>query len=110
MYDETYRGVPRIDDAKAALGEFVAQVSGSRDTMGVLSFNTALEELAPMGSDPANIQKRIQTLVRPGEDMSYTELYQGLNQSCIESPSTVTTRSSPSTRWASFMWRRNNFV
>ncbi len=86
MYDETYRGVPRIDDAKAALGEFVAQVSGSNDSMGVLSFNTALEELAPMGSDPANIQKRIQTLVRPGEDMSYTELYQGLNQSILDFP------------------------
>lgn len=83
MYDESYEGIPRIDHAKAALSSFVAQVSGSKDVLGVLSFNTLLDELAPLGSDPVNISKRIQTLSRPTDDMSYTELYQSLDSSIL---------------------------
>lgn len=84
MYDEGDGGATRIADAKTALNNFVAQVSGSRDRLGVSSFNTALEELAPMGSDPVRAKTAIQALARPTENMAYTELYQSVAESIHE--------------------------
>jgi len=84
MYDETFQGTPRIDHAKLALGDFVSRVSGSKDTMGVMAFNTMLAELAPMGSDPGEIDRSIQALSRPDTDMAYTELYRSLDASMLK--------------------------
>ncbi len=84
MYDENGKDGPRIGEAKAALDSFVAQVSGSPDSLGVYSFNTLLEELAPMGSDPLQVRDALQSLSRPSENLAYTELYQSLRESVLD--------------------------
>lgn len=83
MYDENGGAVPRIEDAKTALDAFVAQVSGSPDSLGVSSFNTLLEEIAPMGTDPLRVKTALRSLSRPSDDMAYTELYRSLNESIL---------------------------
>jgi Ca-activated chloride channel family protein len=75
MYDETYGGRRRIDEAADAVAEFTAAAGGGPDRLGLALFNTRLTVPAPVGSSSDAIIGELEGLIRPAREEAYTELY-----------------------------------
>jgi len=80
MYDETYQGQSRISQAKAALGSFIDEIDLEKNRVGVYAFNTELVELISLGNDSAAVHRSLTALEKPSKEMSYTELYNSLDE------------------------------
>jgi Ca-activated chloride channel family protein len=85
MYD-TLDGRPtendalrRITGAKQAVRGFLGGMSGSRDTAGLVSYNTGYLALARPEQDKARIAGYLEGITRPRPEEAYTELYAALS-------------------------------
>ena len=93
MYDETFNGVRRIDQAKTALSSFLDQIERSGDRAAVYTFNSGYSETAPLGTDFSDIRRRLSLITQPDPDQAYTELYSALAETSSKFPKTAGRRA-----------------
>ena len=93
MYDESFNGVKRIEQAKSALGSFLDRIEESGDRAAVYTFNSGYREIAPLGTDFSAIRRRLSLITRPEADQAYTELYNALIDTASMFPKTAGRRS-----------------
>jgi len=80
MYDESYQGSRRINQAKLALSSFLDQLEKSGDRAAVYSFNTSLEQVAAFGTDIPELRRSLSAIKQPASGEAYTELYNSLTE------------------------------
>ncbi len=78
MYEESYQGSSRSSQAILALNTFLDKIESTPDRAAVYAFNTDLQQIAPLGSDIAEIRRNLSVLKQPEPEMAYTELYNSL--------------------------------
>jgi len=90
MYD-TLSGSPtedeskrRITAAKQAVRAFLGGMSGSRDTAGLVSYNTGYTAHSRPLKDSVRIAGYLDAIRRPTPDEAYTELYAALSSATAE--------------------------
>jgi Ca-activated chloride channel family protein len=90
MYD-TMAGRPtendalrRITGAKQAVRSFLGSMSASKDTAGLVSYNTLYTSHSSPLSDNKQIAGFLEDIRRPRTEEAYTELYAGLSQAVRE--------------------------
>jgi Ca-activated chloride channel homolog len=84
MYDTT-AGQPAVDEkdtrgyaAKRAAETFLLSITGSRDTVGLASFNTRYKLVVPPSRDRRKVALALEEISRPERQEGYTELYASL--------------------------------
>jgi Ca-activated chloride channel family protein len=84
MYD-TLDGRPtqeparmRVTQAKAAVRRFLRSMTGPRDRVGLVAYNTLYQPLSRPGQDRERIAGLLEGIRRPQPDQAYTELYASL--------------------------------
>lgn len=78
MYEESFKGTRRIDQAKIALESFLDQIEESGDNAAVYTFNTGFQIIADLGTHIPDIRRRLSSISRPDSGEAYTELYNSL--------------------------------
>ncbi|HAK45611.1 MAG TPA: hypothetical protein DCO79_06790 [Spirochaeta sp.] len=80
MYEESFNGIRRIEQAETALESFLDQIEKSGDKAAVYTFNTGFQEVAPLGTNIADIRRKLSSISRPDAEQAYTELYNSLTE------------------------------
>ncbi|MDC7225702.1 MAG: VWA domain-containing protein [Spirochaetales bacterium] len=78
MYEESFQGEQRMEQARTALEAFLDEIEESGDNAAVYTFNTDLKEAAELGTDIPGIRRSLSTISQPDTAGSYTELYNSL--------------------------------